>query len=84
MDLSNVDPEMKEADVDLLVLNDALDRLAKDDPRAAELVKLRFFTGMTTEQAAEMLGISTSTAYVDWSYAKSWLRVEMSETLPSS
>ena len=83
MDLSDVDPEIKEPDVDLLVLNDALDRLATDDARAAELVKLRFFAGMTTQQAADVLGVSASTAYVDWAYAKSWLRVEMSETPPA-
>ena len=83
VELSDVDPEIKEPDVDLLVLNDALDRLAADDARAAELVKLRFFAGMTTQQAAEVLGVSPSTAYVDWAYAKSWLRVEMSETPPA-
>jgi RNA polymerase sigma factor (sigma-70 family) len=79
LDLSVADPEVKETELDLLILNEALDRLATDDARAAELVKLKFFAGMTTQQAAEVLGISASTAYVDWAYAKAWLRVEMSE-----
>jgi RNA polymerase sigma factor (TIGR02999 family) len=83
VELSQIDPEDQEPQIDLLVLNEALDRLATDDSRAAELVKLRFFAGMTTQQAAEALGISASTAYVDWAYAKSWLRVEMSEAPPA-
>ena len=84
VDLSEVDPEIKEPEVDLLVLNEALDRLAADDARAAELVKLRFFAGMTAQQAADVLGISGPTAYADWAYAKSWLRIEMSDSPPLS
>jgi RNA polymerase sigma factor (TIGR02999 family) len=83
VDMSDVDPEIDEPGLDLLVLNEALDRLAADDARAAELVKLRFFAGMTAQQAAGVLGISASTAYVDWAYAKSWLRVEMAESHPA-
>lgn len=64
-------------DLDLIALSDALDKLATLDPRTAELVKLRFFAGMTIENAADVLGISTSTADNDWAYARSWLRVEM-------
>ncbi len=66
-----------EAGVDLLALDEVLEKLAKHDPRKAELVKLRFFAGLTTEQAAEALGISTSTADNDWTYARCWLRLEM-------
>jgi RNA polymerase sigma factor (TIGR02999 family) len=62
---------------DLLALNDALDKLAAQDRRKAELVKLRYFAGLTIRQAAEMLGISESTADADWAYAKSWLRLEL-------
>jgi RNA polymerase sigma factor (sigma-70 family) len=47
------------------------------DPRKAELVKLRFFAGLTNQQAAEALGISTSTADNDWAYARAWLRAEI-------
>jgi RNA polymerase sigma factor (TIGR02999 family) len=64
-------------DLDLLALNEALDKLEKQDQRMAQIVKLRFFAGLTIESAAEMLGISTSTADNDWVYARSWLRLEM-------
>jgi RNA polymerase sigma factor (sigma-70 family) len=65
--------------VDLVALNDALNALAAHDSRKAELVKLRFFAGLTIRQAAEALGISESTADADWAYAKSWLRVRMAD-----
>ena len=52
-----------------------LRQLEAEDPRKAELVKLRFFAGLTAEQAAAALGVSTSTAEKDWAYARSWLRV---------
>ena len=77
--LSAIEPFLPKPAVDLLELNDALDKLAAKDPRKAELVKLRFFAGLTIEQAAEALGISTSTADADWAYAKSWLRVAMTD-----
>jgi RNA polymerase sigma factor (TIGR02999 family) len=63
--------------VDLLSLNDALAKLEVLHPRMAELVKLRFFAGLTAEQAAQVLGISSSTADNDWSYARCWLRLEI-------
>ena len=62
---------------DLLALHDALDRLEQKDRRKAALVKLRFFAGLTNEQAAAALGISASTADNDWAYARCWLRVDM-------
>lgn len=58
---------------DILSLNEALDKLSKTDPQAAELVKLRYFAGLTTEQAAELLGISARSAYYAWNYARAWL-----------
>ena len=76
MEMSHVDPEIPGPRIDLLSLNEALDRLASRDPRAAQLVKLRFFAGLTNEQAAGALGISSSTAKADWVYAKCWLRAE--------
>jgi RNA polymerase sigma factor (TIGR02999 family) len=60
-------------DTHLLALNEALESLAARDPEKAELVKLRFFAGLTIGQAADMLGISTSTADRHWSYARAWL-----------
>jgi RNA polymerase sigma factor (TIGR02999 family) len=75
-------PDIQAADVggphiDLLALDEALQKLEKQDPRRAQLVKLRFFTGLTIAEAAQVLGISTSTADNDWAYARSWLRLEI-------
>ena len=58
---------------DLLELDELLDQLAGADPRAAELVKLRFFAGLTGDQAAEVLGISPRSADLLWAYARAWL-----------
>ena len=78
VELSNVDPEIQCPGLDLLALSEALDKLAAKDPRAAELVKLRFFAGLTRQQAAETLAVSVSTADTDWAYAKCWLQLELS------
>jgi hypothetical protein len=78
LEISCVDPETQRAEVDLLALHEAVDRLAAIDARKAELVKLRFFASLTNEEAAGVLGITARTAYADWNYAKAWLRVEMS------
>ena len=67
---------------DLLGLDEALQKLEQQHPRKAELVKLRFFAGLTTAQAAQSLGISATTAENDWSYARAWLRLEMSGGRP--
>ena len=74
-DLADVEPAIAESDIDLLALDEALDNLAKRDPRQAELVKLRFFAGLTIEQAAGVLGVSTTTAENDWVHARCWLRL---------
>ena len=60
-------------DEELLALHEALDRLAELDPPAAELIKLRFFAGLTHEQAAHMLGLSRSAADRTWVFARAWL-----------
>jgi RNA polymerase sigma factor (TIGR02999 family) len=67
-------------DDELLALHEALDRLAEKHPEKAELVKLRYFAGLTTDQAATALGISPSTADRHWTYARAWLRRTMSPT----
>ena len=67
---------------DVLALHEALEKLETIDPRKAELVKLRFFAGLTNEQAARVLEISTSTADNDWAYARCWLRLEISGGSP--
>jgi RNA polymerase sigma factor (TIGR02999 family) len=63
------------ADEGLLAVHEALERLAAEDPRAAELVKLRYFAGLSVEQAAEALGVPRSTAYAHWAYARASLQV---------
>jgi RNA polymerase sigma factor (TIGR02999 family) len=63
--------------VDLLALNEALEKLERQDRRRANVVKLRFFVGLTIEETALALDISTSTADGDWAYARCWLRLEM-------
>ena len=65
--------------VDVLAVDEALRKLDQQDHRKAELVRLRFFAGLTVPEAARALGISTSTADNDWAYAKTWLRLEMPE-----
>jgi RNA polymerase sigma factor (TIGR02999 family) len=76
LDLDDLEPALAEGNEDrLLDLDEALRQLEVEEPRKAELVKLRFFAGLTAEQAAAVLGISTSTAEKDWAYARSWLRV---------
>jgi RNA polymerase sigma factor (TIGR02999 family) len=65
----------------LLELDAALEKFQALHPRPAELVKLRYFAGLTNEQAAEALGISSATADRDWTYAKAWLLREMSRSL---
>jgi len=60
-------------DDELLAVHEALDRLAEHDARKAELVKLRYFAGLTIEEAAEALGVSAPTAKRDWTYARAWL-----------
>ena len=66
-----------EPDGRLLQVDAALEKLAKIDPEKARLVELRYFAGLTGEQAAALLGISPSTADRDWVYARAWLRREM-------
>jgi RNA polymerase sigma factor (TIGR02999 family) len=77
VELVEVEPGVEGPCDELLALHEALEKLERKDKRKAELVKLRFFAGLTNEQAAEMLGISPSTADNDWAYARSWLRLEI-------
>jgi RNA polymerase sigma factor (TIGR02999 family) len=68
---------------DLLAIDEALTRLAKLDPKRAELVKLRFFAGLTMPEAAASLGISLATAERHWAFARTWLYAELSDSHPS-
>jgi RNA polymerase sigma factor (TIGR02999 family) len=73
VDLDGLAVAAPEPDEDLLTLDEALVLLAAADPQAAELVKLRYFAGLTIPQAAAALGIAPRTADFLWAYAKSWL-----------
>jgi RNA polymerase sigma factor (TIGR02999 family) len=78
VELSAIEPQVADLADDVLALHEALEKLETIDPRKAQLVKLRFFAGLTIEQAAQVLEISTSTADNDWAYARCWLRLEIS------
>lgn len=67
----------RESTVDVLALEEALQRLAELDPKQAELVELRFFGGLTFEETAEVMGVSTATIKRWWNFAKAWLRREI-------
>ena len=82
LELSDVEPAAHSPGVDVLALNEALEKLEAHDPRKAALIKLRYFAGLTHEEAAAALGISTSTADNDWAYAKTWLRLEIKQQPP--
>ena len=68
------DVAARQTDDELLALNEALEQLAAEDPVKARLVELRYFAGLTNDQAADVLGISPSTADRHWAYARAWLQ----------
>jgi RNA polymerase sigma factor (TIGR02999 family) len=82
--LSHVEAISPQSEVDVLALSEALDNLEAKDARKAALVKLRYFAGLTIQEAAAALGISTATADNDWAYAKSWLKLELSRDSANS
>jgi RNA polymerase sigma factor (TIGR02999 family) len=77
-DVAAPQPEMPLED--LLALDEALDKLAKEQPARAELVKLRFFAGFTMAEVADLLGISLATAERHWTYARTWLYAELKDS----
>lgn len=77
IDIEGIEIAAATPDDTLLQLDEALERFAAIEPRQAELVLLRFFVGMTIEEAAEILGISPATAKRWWTYARAWLFVEL-------
>ena len=68
-------------DVDVLALDDALNRLAELDPPQARIVELRYFSGFTIEETASVLGISDSTVKREWRVAKAWLRHDLEQQM---
>ena len=73
VDVAEIDIAAPGKDDELLAVHEALDALATHDARKAELVKLRYFAGLTIDEAADVLGISAPTAKRDWTYARAWL-----------
>lgn len=73
VDLEAVEVAAPAQDAELLAIHETLDAFAAHDPRKAELVKLRYFVGLTIDEAAEVLGVSAPTAKRDWTYARAWL-----------
>jgi RNA polymerase sigma factor (TIGR02999 family) len=81
-DLRVVEPAVRGLDTDLLAINEALSNLAVKHPEKAELVKLRYFAGLTHGEAASVLDIPIATADRHWRYARAWLAREMRRGLP--
>ena len=79
LDVSLVEPAAPRLSQDVLALNDALEKLEKQDRAKADLIKLRYFAGLTMEQAAQALGISPATAHRHWNYARAWLHQEITD-----
>jgi RNA polymerase sigma factor (TIGR02999 family) len=71
-----------ESSDDLLLLDEALNRLSTEDVTAVEIVKLRLFVGLSVEEAADALGLARATAYRHWTFARAWLRCELGEEPP--
>jgi RNA polymerase sigma factor (TIGR02999 family) len=77
VDFEEVDLAAPSADDQLLAVNEALDKLALEHPVQAELVKLRYFGGLTNEEVSQVLGISVSTAKNYWTFSRAWLLNEI-------
>ena len=77
VELADVDPAAIPPDDELLLLDEALSKLAAVRPQAAELVKLRFFAGLSVDEAAQVTGVSSRTARRLWVFAQAWLRREV-------
>jgi RNA polymerase sigma factor (TIGR02999 family) len=77
LELSEAEVVVEPDDEQILLLDEGLDRLAAVRPQAAALVKLRFFSGLTAEEAAPMVGLSPRTARRLWAFARAWLRRDM-------
>jgi RNA polymerase sigma factor (TIGR02999 family) len=77
LDIDSVDLATQATPEQLLALDDTLAKLAREDAAAAQLVELRYFAGLTVEEAGHALGMSTATAYRHWNYARAWLYSEL-------
>ena len=77
VDLEHVTVASQDSDTVVLLIHEALDKLATESPQKAEIVKLRYFTGLENQEIAQALGISISTVERSWAYARSWLHREL-------
>lgn len=84
IDLTSVDVAIKTDDAHLLLVDEALEKLGKKDPEAAQLIKLRFFAGMSNAEAARTLGLAERSATRLWAYARAWLFKEINRSEDSS
>ena len=73
VDMESIEAQFPQANVDILALDEALKELATEQPQKAELVRLHFFAGLTIDEVALAMGISTATAVRSWRYARAWL-----------
>lgn len=78
LDLDSADLACTAAPDEVVALDHAIEKLGDEDPRAAQLVKLRYYAGMSLQQCAKALQVSTATAYRQWNYARAWLHHELS------
>lgn len=78
--IDNLNEPGEHPDLDIVALDDALKDLARIDPQQGRVVELRFFTGLSIEETAEVMGISASTVKRDWSTARAWLFRELDRT----
>jgi RNA polymerase sigma factor (TIGR02999 family) len=83
MDIDAIDVASRATPDQLLAIDEALVKLARDDPAAAQVVELRYFGGLTLEEAGKVLSMSTATAYRHWKYARAWLYGELLGTMES-
>ena len=80
MDVSHLNLLATAREDQLIAMDEALANLAREDPSKAEVVKLRYFAGMTSEETAQALGLSLTTVERYWSFAKAWLFKEIQRT----
>ena len=80
MDLATVDPAADGPSEDVLALDEAIEKLGREDPETAQLVKLRYFAGLTVPEAAQALGLALRTAEREWAYARAWLYDEITKS----
>jgi RNA polymerase sigma factor (TIGR02999 family) len=81
IDLDEAHRVLEQSD-DLLLLDDALERLSAEDLMAVKIVRLRLFAGLSVEETADVLGLARATAYRHWTFARAWLRCELADGPP--